>query len=144
MRLLLLAAVPVLAGCAHSSGSPNAAEAEILAVEQARLAAFRADDKPAFSRLVADDLTFVHSGGQLAGKADQLAVMRPSTPERPLPTLHLEETNVRAYGDAGVITGALVERQGERVLLRLRFTNTYVRRHGSWLLVAGQLTRAQP
>ena len=118
--------------------------AAIVAVEEARLAAFRAADRAAFERLVADDLVMIHSDGSVGGKADEIANMRPSTPENPLPTLHLEETRVRAAGDgSAVLTGALVERGADgRVLLRLRFTNVYTREQGDWRLVAGQLTRA--
>jgi ketosteroid isomerase-like protein len=134
-----------LAGCASATAAPRdeaGIAREIVAVEQARLAAFRNDDKDAYARLVADELSMVHSNGEIGGKADEIAVMRPSTPDHPLPTLHLEEMRVRAYGKTALLTGALVERRDERVVLRLRFTNVYARRGSGWMLVAGQLTRA--
>ena len=142
--LLPLVLSGALAACA---GAPAASRSDsfrrtIIAVEEARLAAFRGDDKPAYSRLVADELTMIHSNGEIGGKADEMSFMRPSTPERPLPTLGLEDLQVRGYGDAAVMTGSLVERQGDRVLLRLRFTNVYARKPAGWMLVAGQLTRA--
>ena len=146
MRLPLpLSICAALASCVASPSGPDDStqlSKTIIAVEQARLAAFRADDKPAYSRLVADDLTMVHSNGEVFGKADEMAVMRPSTPARPLPTLGLEDTRVRGYGDAAILTGSLVERSGVRVLFRLRFTNVYARSGRGWKLVAGQLTRA--
>jgi hypothetical protein len=57
----------------------------------------------------------------------------------------LDIEDVRVHGSAGVavITGSLVERQAERLVLRLRFTNVYLHRAGRWLLAAGQLTRAR-
>jgi uncharacterized protein (TIGR02246 family) len=117
--------------------------AEIVAVEEARLAAFRAADRAAFERLVAEDLVMVHSDGSVSNRADEIANMRVSTPESPLPTLHLEETRARVLGDAAVLTGALVERRADgRAVLRLRFTNVYARQRGAWRLVSGQLTRA--
>lgn len=147
MRATTIIGLTVAAGlysCAATLPSPerrNLAEA-ILSVEQARLAAFRGNDKAAFSRLVADDLTMVHSNGEIFGKAQEMSVMRSSTPDRPLPTLGLEDTQVRGYGDSAVLTGSLVERNGATVLLRLRFTNVYARKAGRWQLVAGQLTKA--
>src|SRR5438046_7692333 len=70
-----------------------------------------------------------------------MSVMRPSTPERPLPALSIEDPKVRIYGNAAVMTGNLVEtnRDGRRELV-LRFTNTYVKQKEQWRMVAGQLT----
>ena len=127
--------------CAAAATPAEQLSRTIIAVEEARLAAFRADDKPAYSRLVADELTMVHSNGETGGKREEMSFMRPSTPGRPLPTLGLKDTEVRGYGNAAVLTGSLVERKEDKVVLRLRFTNVYAHRQGGWVLVAGQLTR---
>lgn len=140
MRSLLIAALPLTLAAAPA---PDSLTRTIVAVETARLAAFRAADRAAFDRLVTDDLTMTHSGGSVGDKADEIAVMRPSTPDRPLPTLALEDTRVRGYGNAAIMTGSLVERRDGQVVLRLRFTNTYIRQQGRWRLAAGQLTRDQ-
>lgn len=116
-------------------------EQEIINLEHERLKAFARDDKATFERLVTDDLTMTHSSGHIANKAELMAVMRPSTPERPLPALSIEDVKVRVYGDAAVMTGSLVEtaRDGRRVVV-LRFTNTYIKQKGRWRMSAGQLT----
>ena len=119
-------------------------EQEIIRLERERLDAYARADRAAFDRIVADDFTMTHSDGSVFDKAQERAVLRPSTAERPLPTLNIEDVRVRVYGDAAVITGRLVE-QGERVgRVSLRFTNTYMRRQGRWQIVAGQLTRLPP
>jgi hypothetical protein len=71
-----------------------------------------------------------------------MGVMRPSTPEHPLPALTIEEPRARLYGDAAVLIGKLVETasDGRRELV-LRFTNTYAKKDGRWKMVAGQLTK---
>ena len=115
-----------------------------MAAERARLKAFRDNDRAAFAAMVTDDLAMVHSDGGVLDKAGEMGVMRPSTPDRPLPTLDIEDVRVRGSGDIGVITGSLVERRDGRVLLRLRFTNVYTRQSGRWRLASGQLTRARP
>lgn len=145
MKLVMQIAAPfALFACAAplAMSRPAELEAEIVAVERARLKAFRDNDRAAFARLVADDLTMVHSDGSILGKADEIAVMRPSTPDRPLPTLDIEDVRVRGAGELAVITGNLVERREQRLLLRLRFINVYRRQAGNWVLAAGQLTRA--
>ncbi|HEX8534786.1 MAG TPA: nuclear transport factor 2 family protein [Allosphingosinicella sp.] len=141
-KRLLLTLVLLAAACTTASPPAESLTRTIVAVEEARLAAFRGDDKIVYSRLVADEVTMVHSNGEVAGKAEEMSFMRPSTPDRPLPTLHLEDTAVRGYGAAAVLTGSLVERREDKVVLRLRFTNVYARRGSDWVLVAGQLTRA--
>jgi hypothetical protein len=122
-----------------TSASPS--EREIIELEQTRLKAFAWDDKATFDRLVTDDLTMTHSSGEVADKAEVMAVMRLSTPERPLPALSTEDVKVRVYGDAAVMTGRLVEtaRDGRRVVV-FRFTNTYIKQNGRWRMSAGQLT----
>lgn len=91
--------------------------------------------------MVADDATVTHSSGGISTKSDLMAVMRPSTPEQPLPALTVEDPKARFYGEAAVLTGNLVEtaKDGRRELV-LRFTNTYAKKDARWQLVAGQLT----
>jgi uncharacterized protein (TIGR02246 family) len=140
-----LAAALLLGSCAgvQVPSAPIALEQEIIAVERARLKAFRDNDRVAFAAMTTDDLAMVHSDGSVLNKAQEISVMRASTPDRPLPTLDIEDVRVHGSADVAVITGSLVERQAERLVLRLRFTNVYLRRAGRWLLAAGQLTRAR-
>ncbi len=143
---LIFTALFALVGCATSPARQlnRNLEQEIVATEQSRLKAFRDNDRAAFAQMVADDLMMVHSDGGVLDKAGEMAVMRPSTSERPLPTLTLEDTRVRGSDTTAVLTGSLVERQQGRLLLRLRFTNVYIRTDGRWLLASGQLTRGRP
>lgn len=140
---VLLIATPLSFGQTKSSEptSANPSEREIIELEQGRLKAFARDDKATFERLVTDDLTMTHSSGEVANKAEVMAVMRPSTPERPLPALSTEDVRVRVYGDAAVMTGSLVETAGDgRRVFVYRFTNTYIKQNGRWRMSAGQLT----
>jgi len=141
--ILTIALLPPVFGQTNSgtTAQNNSVEQEILRLERERLKAFAQADKAAFERLVTDDLTITHGYGEVLNKAQEMAVMRPSTPERPLPALSIEDPKVRVYGDAAVMTGSLVEtnRDGRRELV-LRFTNTYVKQQAQWRMVAGQLT----
>lgn len=141
IRTLLLAPLLLLGAVLPPPVAGNI-RTEILDTENARLAAFRAADKDAFAKLVTDDLIMVHSDGGIADKLGEMSNMRASTPDRPLPTLAVEQPIVRGYGDTAVLVASLVERRDGRVVLRLRFTNTYVRTGGHWRLASGQMTRA--
>ena len=116
-------------------------EQEIINFERERLKAFAQDDKATFEQLVTDDLIMTHTSGEIANKAELMAVMRPSTPDRPLPALSIEDAKVRVYSDAAIMTGKLVEtaRDARRVVV-YRFTNTYIKQKGRWRMSAGQLT----
>lgn len=140
--ILALTALPSFAQTKSGEATTvSPVELEITNLEHERLRAFAQDDKATFEQLVTDDLTMTHSSGEVADKAELMAVMRPSTPERPLPALSTEDVKVRVYGDAAVMTGRLVEtaRDGRRVFV-LRFTNTYIKQKGRWRMSAGQLT----
>ena len=136
--LLVLACSALVVLAETRSGTAD----EIIGFEKARLAAFAQADKPTFDRMMADDATITHSSGGVSSKSDLMGVMRPSTPEQPLPALTIEEPKARLYGDAAVLIGKLVETaaDGRRELV-LRFTNTYAKKEWRWQMVAGQLTK---
>lgn len=142
--LALIVAIFAVAGAptfAQTVSPANALEQEIINLERERLKAFAQADKATFERLVTDDVTITHSSGGVSNKADLLSVMRPSTPDRPLPALSIDDAKVRTYNDTAIMTGNLVETasDGRRALV-LRFTNTYVKQAKGWRLAAGQLT----
>jgi len=139
--IIVVAASISFAQTKNEGTPPNSVEQQIINLERERLKAFAQDDKAAFEQLVTNDLTITHGYGEVLTKVQEMAVMRPSTPERPLPALSIEDSKVRVYGDAAVMTGSLVEtnRDGRRELV-LRFTNTYVKQKEQWRMVAGQLT----
>lgn len=142
--LLILAAL--LTGTPAAGRGPSAAHADrearaVIAAEQSRLRAFHDADRGAFLRLVTDDLVMTHGGGEVFNRDQEAALMRPSSAERPLPALTIEDVDVRLYGATAVMVGNLVETaaDGRRELV-LRFTNTYRREGRQWRLAAGQLT----
>ena len=148
MRRTLLLALLIVASrlstaniLAAETQQPNSAQQALINLERERLAAFAKDDKEAFARMVADEAIITHGFGNVMTKAEEMAVMRASTPDRPLPALSIEGPKVQLYGDAAVMTGNLVETasDGRRELV-LRFTNTYIKKETGWQMVAGQLT----
>jgi hypothetical protein len=142
IAILVIAAPLNFAQTKSGEATPaSPVEQEIINFERERLKAFAQDDKATFEQLVTDDLTMTHTSGEVANKAQLMAVMRRSSPDRPLPALSIEDAKVRVYGDAAVMTGKLVETalDGRRVWV-LRFTNTYIKLKGRWRLAAGQLT----
>ncbi len=108
---LLLSAMMVATFASSCLGQPAlpSAQEEIVAFERLRLAAFAKADNAAFDGMVAEDVTNTHSSSGISTKAEQMAVMRVSTPEAPLPALSIEEPKVQLSADAAVLIGKLVE-----------------------------------
>src|SRR5260370_30269770 len=111
IAILTIAWLPLVFGQTNSgtTAQNNSVEQEIIRLERERLKAFAQADKAAFERLVTDDLTITHGYGEGLIKAQEMSVMRPSTPERPLPALSIADPNVRIYCNSAVITSRRVE-----------------------------------
>lgn len=115
----------------------------ILVLEERRFAAMMSRDIPALRDILADDLTYTHSSGQLETK-EQLLESIASGSFQYLAILPEGSFRVRMYGDAAVVTGQgtfRVRAGGEERSLKLRFTDVYVSRDGRWQMVAWQSTR---
>ncbi len=118
------------------------ARQEILAADARRFAAMIQGDQAALDGLLAGDLTYTHSSGQVETKAQFLESLRSGT----LRYLSAQPSDqaVRLYGDTAVVTGRAevkVSNQGQEAALSLRFTEVWVRSGGAWKLTAWQSTR---
>jgi hypothetical protein len=151
MPALVLAAglSAVLAASAPLPAQPPATlptasvENHILQLEERRFAAMMSRDTQALRRILADELTYTHSSGQLETK-EQLLESIASGAFQYLAILPEGKPDVRVYGDVAVVTGKgtfRVRAGGEERSLKLRFTDVYVARGDSWQMVAWQSTR---
>jgi uncharacterized protein (TIGR02246 family) len=153
--LLIPAVLPAQATAQTAPSSPPVATAQpspaaqpsptvmaIRALEERRFAAMLNRNTEALATILADDLTYTHSSGQLETKAQFLESIRSGALQ--YSAILPEALLVRTYGDTAVVTGQgtfKVRMQGEDRSLQLRFTDVYVRRGGSWQMVAWQSTR---
>jgi len=133
-------AVPEPKPASPAVAAPPPVEAPPAVAEQ-WAAAFTKGDLDALMRLYDDDARlWGTSSSQLRKGARairqyyaQLLKAFPGT------RISLRETNPRVYGDAGVKSGSFTMRRvapdGKVVVTSARFTMTYVRRDGQWLIV---------
>lgn len=96
-----------------------------------------------FERNYADDMTEVSlRNGALARKADAIKSMKDD--KSVFESLDLSETNVRMDGNTAIVTGVNRIRgrddKGKPMDMRFRFTDTFVKRDGRWLVWATQAT----
>lgn len=146
MRRAALAPLAVLAFLLLPAlAAAQDAHQEILAADARRFAAMVQGDKAALDGLLADDLTYTHSSGQLETKAQFLESLR-SGKMRYLSAQPSDQA-VRLYGDTAVVTGRAevkANSQGQELVLSLRFTEVWVKSGGAWKLTAWQSTRVAP
>jgi hypothetical protein len=114
----------------------------LLAVNAARFRAMVRGDFPGLDTLLAPELTYIHSDGDLESKTQFLATLR--TGRLRYQAIDPSELEARLYGDAGIVTGRSrmrVKVGSELLRFSIRFTALYRRTGKRWLLLAWQATR---
>jgi ketosteroid isomerase-like protein len=129
-----LVAVVVSAQTTQSPyASPQAAqgdaEQQLKLAQQQLLAAARAKDREALSRLVADEATWVTTAGKLESRDEILGGI-------PNPPQEVTTDQVHTFGDVAVVTGMARFDNGSRT----RFVQEWANRGGQWRVVAHQGT----
>ena len=133
-----------LASCASVSrikgGDPDAANT-VRRVESTRFDAMVRNDLVLLAQLLTDDLTYVHSNGDIESKSALLATLR----ERRLvyDSIIPSDVAVRIEGTSAIVTGRArlyIRSDGEIRPLTVRFTDVYVQRAGRWRTVVWQST----
>jgi ketosteroid isomerase-like protein len=146
-RILLLPLLIVaLVGHARAQGTTgNQAdreiEKEILKLEDERNEAMQKGDVTVLDRILADDLAFVNTRGELHTKADRLADYRSGVIK--YLSFKQDQYRLHVYGDTVVMTGrasGAVEYHGKVNRQARTFTNVYIKQGGQWHLVAHQAT----
>ncbi|HXV86914.1 MAG TPA: nuclear transport factor 2 family protein [Gemmatimonadales bacterium] len=106
--------------------------------------AFMSKDAAWFERNYAPDVTEVDAQtGALRGKADAIAAVKAD--RAVLESLELSAMNVRTEGNTAIVTGVNRVRgkdeKGAPMDIRVRFTDTFVKRDGRWMIWATHGTR---
>ena len=94
-------------------------------------------DFTTLEKLVSNDWTLIDSEGTVWSNAQSLAVLKSG--EDVVSSFVLSDMSVRVYGDAAVVTGVTTSKEtlkGKDVSGTYRFTDTWVKRKGSWQCVA--------
>jgi Domain of unknown function (DUF4440) len=157
MRLRYAVVFPIVVACgrstpghvpgdsnsvAPSAATSEAAERELLRVEDEREQALKAHDAGFFERTMSDDFV----GTTLDGISDKRALVPLNADTSvTVDSVARSDEKIRIYGrgTVGVITGRFAERGhiGKRKLgVEFRYTEVWVKRDGSWQVVAGHYT----
>jgi ketosteroid isomerase-like protein len=123
----------------------NAAEAELLRLDDERVRAMMAADAAALERLMSDDIVYTHSSGRLDSKRSFIASIVGGT----VKYRRVDRKEVAASLREGfaVLTGRVeidVETGGRVLNLNLRFCNVWERAGKGWQQIAWQSTPIAP
>ena len=117
-------------------------EAAVLAADRAWAEAIARGDVRALGELFADDFVVVSPNGDVKNKRQEIANLAPA-PDVLTYYFRTEDVEARVYKCAAVVRGRAVWKvkwQGRDIGNDRRYTSTYVKRGGRWLLVAQQIS----
>jgi ketosteroid isomerase-like protein len=121
-----------------ASNDPQA-EKEILAAMDAYKDAMIHNDAAVLGKLLSDDLTFVHSAGQLESKADVLKSV--TTGKNVIVRMEFSDTSVRLYGNTALVKCRVDLWHSETNIVHMNVLHAWINGRGGWQLVARQATR---
>jgi ketosteroid isomerase-like protein len=100
------------------------------------------NDAAAPTRILAEDFTFTNPFGEVMTKAQRIGEIKPGGIQ--FDSYTVDDVKVRVYGDTAVVTSlaTLSGKRGDQVLAgQYRGTSVFVKKGGTWQVVAAQSTR---
>jgi hypothetical protein len=112
-------------------------ERTVLGIEREWLRALVQRDRATLDRILADDFVDSNWKGELRTKSQMLEGLGTSSPY----LQHLRDVKVDLYRSMAVARGLNEIRDKDgRIVMRIRFTDVLIYRHGNWRAVAAQET----
>jgi ketosteroid isomerase-like protein len=138
MKLIL---IPVFALMLSAASFDTKGDKEVLAAMDAFKEAMTHKDGAALGKLLADDLTYVHSAGQLQNKAEviQSIVSGKTIIER----MDYSDTSVRFYGKTALVRGRVDLYHSSTNIVHMNVLHVWAKGPQGWQMVARQATRLE-
>lgn len=141
MRTLVLVGAVLVAGVQlgllAQAGSGSGATAEVAAADSSWAELYQACDIDGMNQLVADDMVFVHTGGNVQNKTEFVDSVRLCNMEE----VDTTPSSIRLYGDTAIVVGNMTYKVQGMALGHIIYTRAYVKRDsGRWSLVTHQST----
>jgi hypothetical protein len=127
---------------ASSAHSGHKDENDVRRAETDRFAAMVKADVSTLDKLLAPELSYTHGDARVVDKSVFIAELKAG--DFKYLTIVPTDVNVRLYGNTAVVTGGAamdIVNKGAPAKIRIRYTNTQVKKNGSWQMVAWQATR---
>jgi ketosteroid isomerase-like protein len=117
-------------------------EESLMKMEQEMAADLLAGKTAAFEKYLAPNAFLVDPGGMVMNRAEALAFFKSG--DLKFESSKIEEMKVTVYGNAAVVTYRTTDKgkyKTQDISGQYRWTDTWAKLKGKWLLVAGQGTR---
>ena len=114
-------------------------EREILSVMDTYKDAMIRNDAAVLDKLLSEDLSFVHSGGQQEHKADVLKNV--TTGKNVIIRMKFTDPSVHVYGNTALVKCRVDLWHSETNIVHMDVLHAWVKSPGGWQLVARQATR---
>jgi hypothetical protein len=118
------------------------ADKEILAVMDAYKDAMIHNNAAVLEKLLHNDLSFVHSAGQMERKADVLKSV--TTGKNVIIRMEFSDTDVRTYGNTSLVRCRVDLWHSETNIVHMNVLHAWIKTPAGWQLVARQATRLAP
>jgi hypothetical protein len=123
-------------------GDNSKSESDIRQLESRRIQAMLKVDTEELDRILADDITYTHSSGQVDSKSQLIESLKSG--ERKYEMIEPQDVKVRLYGDTAIVNGRAKLKtisKGQGSSFRVQFTDVYAKKKGHWQMVAWQSSR---
>ena len=140
---LLVTSLSLTSWGADSAKRDNESAA-LIALENEWIAALQKSDTESLSKVLAAGFVDTDETGHRSSKAAVLDALRSGALK--IRKLQLSDMKVHLYGDAAVVTGASTQDgtyEGSPLAPRIVFTDTFIRKGGTWQAVASQRTKTE-
>jgi hypothetical protein len=137
----LLLLFSVMAALSAASTSPKA-EKEVLAAMDAYKEAMIHKDGAALDKLLSNDLTYTHSGGQLETKADVIKSI--TTGKTIVEAIDFSDTTVLLYDNMALVKGKVDLYHSKTNIVHMNVLHVWMKGPQGWQMVARQATRLIP
>jgi hypothetical protein len=136
--LLVLFCATSLLGSAQKAGDTDAATA-VRTLEGERVKAQSHNDNEALDLILDNALVYIESG-KVISKGDYLSRVKSAKPQ--MQQIVLEAMTVRTVENTAIVVGTYrnTDAKGGQSSKRWRFVDTWVKKKGSWMLVAAAAT----
>ena len=138
----ILTALCGTTGYAQSKAKPSSATEEaVMRIERELLAALLKGDASANERYLAETYVFTGPDGSVEDRAQAIASLRSG--DLKLQSASLDNAKVQIYGDTAIVTYGSNDKgtyKGKDISGKTRWTDVFVKRKGSWQVVASHGT----
>ena len=141
--LLIISLLFISIGCSRGSGGASISQDELVRRTQELVDSVAGGDKGPWKKYLADDAMFFDERGRNMNKEQLVAEITP-LPEGSSGTIKVEKVQSHIERNVAILSYDLDETEiisGQTEKARYHETDTWMRRHGQWQIVAGQVLR---